>query len=298
MAIFNSDKNRTKRLKRKDFSNEKALQNFVEKNLDIFFRIEFLATEYATSQKHGGRIDTLGIDENGSPVIIEYKWGEEKTIINQGLFYLDWLVDHKGDFQVLVQDKLGSDVEIDYSSPRLVLIAESFSKYDQYAINRMAENIELWAYSKYDNDIFELRLVASSQAGKSSSKKQITKVDYDKYKVETHLKGKSEKIKELFKELQSSILSLETDQEIKENPRKKYIAYATSKNFVELQIQTSQIKLWIDLEKKELDDPKDLVRNVKSVGHYGTGDSEVILKDFDSLDYVVDLIKQSYLQSV
>lgn len=298
MPIFSFDKNQAKRLKRRDFSNEKALQNFVEKNLNTFFRIEVLATEYSTTQKHGGRIDTLGIDENGSPVIIEYKWGKEKTIINQGLFYLDWLVDHKGDFQVLAQDKLGNDVEIDYSSPRLVLIAESFSKYDQYAINRMAENIELWAYSKYDNNIFELRLVASSQAGKSSSKKQITKVDYDKYKTEIHLEGKSNKIKELFKELQSSILDLETDQEIKENPRKKYIAYATSRNFVELQIQASQIKIFIDLEKEELDDPKDITRDVKDIGHYGTGDSEVVLKDLDDLDYIIGLIKQSYLQSI
>ncbi len=298
MALFSFSKNQAKQLKRNNFSNEKELQNFVEDNLDTLFRIKFLATEYSTSKKHGGRIDTLGIDENDSPVIIEYKWGKEKTIINQGLFYLDWLVDHRGDFQVLTQDKLKNDVEIDFNSPRLVLIAESFSKYDQYAINRMAENIELWAYSRYDNNIFELKLIARSEADISSSKKQITKVNYEKYNVEDHLKGKDDKIKELFRELQSSILALETDQEIKENPRKWYIAYATSKNFVELQVQSSQIKIFIDIEKKELHDPKGLARDVKDVGHYGTGDVEVVLRGFDDLEYVIGLIEQTYLPVV
>jgi RecB family endonuclease NucS len=126
MAIFLTTNSSAKQLKKQNFRNEKELQAFVEQNMESFFGIRFLASEFTTSKQHGGRIDSLGLDENNSPVIIEYKWGEKDNIINQGLFYLDWLVDHKGDFQLLVQKKLGKDIEVDFGSPRVLLIAQTF----------------------------------------------------------------------------------------------------------------------------------------------------------------------------
>ncbi|NLF43393.1 MAG: hypothetical protein GX587_11915 [Bacteroidales bacterium] len=129
MPLFKTSNQKAQKLLRKDFANEKELQHFVETNLEELFGIRFLATEYSTN--HGGRIDSLGLDENNSPVIIEYKWGENSAIINQGLFYLDWLVEHIAEFQLLVQKKLGQDVEVDTGSPRLILIAASYSKFDE-----------------------------------------------------------------------------------------------------------------------------------------------------------------------
>ena len=52
---------------------EKSLQQLLEHHLETFLGIRFLASEYSTGKKHAGRIDTLDIDENNSPVIIEYK---------------------------------------------------------------------------------------------------------------------------------------------------------------------------------------------------------------------------------
>jgi len=86
MPLFKTTKNSAKQLKKKSFRNEKELQSFVENNLEPLFGVRFLASEFTTSQQHGGRIDSLGLDENNSPVIIEYKWGEKDNIINQGLF--------------------------------------------------------------------------------------------------------------------------------------------------------------------------------------------------------------------
>ncbi len=75
---------------------EKSLQNLMEKNLQDFLNIRFIASEYSTSKSHKGRIDTLGLDENNCPVIIEYKRALNENVINQGgLYYLDWLMDHK-----------------------------------------------------------------------------------------------------------------------------------------------------------------------------------------------------------
>lgn len=88
---------------------EKPLQTLIEKNLESLMGIRFLATEYSTGKTHAGRIDSLGLDENNCPVILEYKRSTGENVINQGLFYLDWLMDHRGDFERLVTKQLGHE---------------------------------------------------------------------------------------------------------------------------------------------------------------------------------------------
>jgi len=88
---------------------EKSLQTLIEKNLETMLGVRFLGSEYATGKTHGGRIDTLGIDENSCPVIVEYKRALNENVINQGLFYLDWLLDHKAEIKLLVLDKFGRE---------------------------------------------------------------------------------------------------------------------------------------------------------------------------------------------
>src|SRR3990172_6578547 len=101
---------------------EKSLQTTLERSLEAILGVRFLASEYSTGKTHSGRIDTLGIDENGCPVIIEYKRAQNENVINQGLFYLDWLMDHKADFKLLIIEKLGAKAAelLDWSSPRLL----------------------------------------------------------------------------------------------------------------------------------------------------------------------------------
>jgi RecB family endonuclease NucS len=122
---------------------EKSVQLLFEKNLEALLGVRFLASEFMTT--HGGRIDTLGLDENGSPVILEYKRATNENVINQGLFYLDWLMDHKKDFQWLVLEKLGKEAadDVDWSAPRLICIAGDFTRYDDHAIKQIQRNIEL-----------------------------------------------------------------------------------------------------------------------------------------------------------
>ena len=103
---------------------EKALQNLIESQMETFLSVRFLAGEYGTGAKHRGRIDSLGLDENGCPVIIEYKRHSNENVMNQGLFYLDWLLDHKAEFHLLVMNKLGNEEaeKIEWSGTRLLCI--------------------------------------------------------------------------------------------------------------------------------------------------------------------------------
>ena len=157
-------------------------------------------TEFTTGDRQRGRIDTLGIDQDGTPVIIEYKKRAKENVINQGLFYLDWLVDHKGDFTLAAQKQLGKDIEIDWSSPRLILVAESFSEYDKYAVNRIGANIQLWTYRKYGSifcswNPYLRRLIKSRpKKDKTETKEDASEDNLEEevvYTLEYHFKRKA-----------------------------------------------------------------------------------------------------------
>ena len=292
MPIFRKENRTVKQLKTSNFENEKELQNLVENNLEVIFGIRFLDTEFSTGEKHGGRIDTLGIDEDNSPVIIEYKWEEASNVINQGLFYLDWLVDHKGDFQIATEKKLGNKIKVDWGQPRLILIAYSFNKYDKYAINRMAENIELWIYKLHENGILSFEIEGSSKVSRTTKGKKITKIDYKSYDLDYHLKKTDKDLQLKFKEIKEKILELPNVEERYE--QKTGITYRTSKSFVRFEFRKTYIQIL--LKQPKYNDPKKLIRDITEFqwGYKG----QVKLKIYSDIDYIFDLIKQSYEETL
>ena len=142
--------------------------------------IRLLGSEYRTGPKHRGRIDTLGIDENASPVIIEYKRATNENVINQGLFYLDWLLDHQAEFKLMVLEKLGKQVAdaIDWSAPRLLCIAGGFTRYDEHAVQQMNRNIELIRYRRFGDGLLMLELINAVQAESRSPSQGTTVSSY------------------------------------------------------------------------------------------------------------------------
>ena len=148
---------------------EVKLQRLIEANMETLFGVRFLATEYATGAKHKGRIDSLGIDETGSPVIFEYKRSVKESVINQGLFYLDWLVDHKAEFQLLVMEKFGAAAagEIDWPNPRVICVASGFTRYDEHAVQQMGRAIELVRYQDFEGELLALELITAARTDQS-----------------------------------------------------------------------------------------------------------------------------------
>lgn len=301
MPLFQITNKRIKQIKKSSFVSERALQDIFESNLETLLGVRLVASEFATGEKHGGRIDTLGLDENDRPTIVEYKWHEKENIINQGLFYLDWLFDHRGDFEIAAQKKLGKDVEVHWDSPRLVLIAESFSKYDAYAINRIGENVELKNYRLYEDGFLileDFQVAVEADEANSSSKAEIKreKASREKrasnYSVEKLLAGKEASIVLLFNQLRAEIKQL--GENIEETPLKLYVAYKTSRNFCEVEIRAKQLKAWLDISHDELKDPRKIARDFSHVGHWGTGSTQVLIHSVKEVEYVVSLIRQSY----
>ncbi len=276
---------------------EKTLQNLIEQNLDTFMGIRFLATEHSTGKTHGGRIDTLGIDENNCPVIIEYKRATNENVINQGLFYLDWLMDHKAEFELLVRDKYGKDSakSIEWSSPRLLCIAGDFTKYDSHAVQQMNRNIELIRYSHYGKDLLLLDLVNSTSAQPSDDgTKKPGKI---KYKTVSDLLNQADNdLINKYEKLKAFLLALGDDVQLK--TMKFYLVFKRIKNFacVEVHPQSKKLLVYIKVNPDSIDlkANKGFLRDVRKIGHFGTGDLEITVSTDGDFEKAKTLLIKSY----
>ena len=143
------------------FPYERGLHEFFEKHLRALTGIDFLHSEYSTGQRHSRRIDTLGIDDAGRPVVIEYKRRQDENVINQGLDYLDWLEDHQAEFRELVRKTLGDgrDQDVDFRTPRLLCVAGDFPRQDEIAAKNSRRRIELLRYRRYGDAYMALEWV-------------------------------------------------------------------------------------------------------------------------------------------
>jgi predicted transport protein len=280
------------------------LQKLIEKNLDTLLGIRFLKTEQTTGKTHGGRIDSLGLDENNCPVIIEYKRSTSENVINQGLYYMDWMMDHQADFTLLVMAVLGKDAaeSIDWSEPRLVCIAADFTKYDAYAVQQISRNIELIRYRLFNNELLLLESAGAASTSNSraaGAKGKSTKVVVEKVKSSTGDKtylecyaSMSDPLRLLFESLEDFILSLGDDVLKKE--LKLYVAYKRLKNFTSVVIQKNRLVLYLNLKPAKLSAIPAMARDVSQSGHWGTGDLEMVLSTVDDLDAAKPYISMAY----
>lgn len=273
---------------------EVELQRLIEKSMITFFGVRFLASEYTTS--NGGRIDSLGIDENNCPVIFEYKRTSTENVINQGLFYLDWLLDHKADFEILVMKNLGkacSD-QLDWSMPRLICIAGDFTKYDEYAVKQINRNISLIRYKKFGYDLLLFELMNSNIAKPIydiTLKGHTTKMSTER-SFEENLEATSQEIRDLYHSIRDFILTLDGD--ITENQLKQYVAFKKIKNIVCAEVYLKQIILSLRLNPSNIVIEKGFTRDMREVGHFGTGDLQITIKSQEDFEKARPLIEKAF----
>lgn len=299
MPIFKTSSGKLKKLNVLPLDKEKNLQALVEDNLMEVLELRFLATEYVTT--FGGRIDTLAVDTNGAPVIIEYKRNKNENVINQSLSYLKWLKTQKpGFFEKLMQDKLGKDIadkiKLDWNNPRVICIAESYSKFDIDTVEVVPLRIELLKYRYYQDGIFSLDsvtvtndLAAVAPAADKKAGKKTAGDDKEPASIDGLVAKGSLTTKALFDALRERII--EIDENVVEKPTSLYIAYRLSNNFAEVYVGKNQLK--VHLRPIDYDDPKKVVEKIPE-GYNWTMDRRVYLNSLDDLDYVVGLIEQSY----
>ncbi|GAB0031491.1 DUF262 and DUF1524 domain-containing protein [Helicobacter pylori] len=135
--------------------------------------------------------------------------------------------------------------------------------------------LKIWTYPKLDAETLEKY--------KQKGKREKKVYDLSSYKFGSHSR-------ELFDILSKEIKAL--DERITEKFNQEYISYMFDKNFVDIVVQTKDLKLYLNMPFNELQDEKNLARDMTNKGHLGNGDIEVKLETKENIPYCLGLIKQ------
>jgi len=297
MKLYNIQKG-LEQIKEKPFKLEKEIQTLIEANLDTLFGLEFVKSEFAIKSF---RLDTLAYDkETKSFVVIEYKRDRNYSVVDQGYSYLSLLLNNKADFTLEYNNLKNVNFQrndIDWSQSRVMFISPNFTTYQKESINFKDLPIELWQIKRFANNTISLQQIRSSSATESiktispvSAEDNLVNKEIKVYSEEDHLKLPSDEIKDLYEKLKQMILNLDS---LEMRYRMKYIAFVAKTNVADVLLQKKSIKLFINMRKGELDDPKKIMRDVSKIGHFGNGDYDVSLTNDEDFEYIMSLIKQS-----
>lgn len=298
MNLYNINKTQLSQLKEKPFKLEREIQNLFEQNLTLLAGFEFVKSEFTIK---GKRIDTLAYDNQSNAfIIIEYKRDKNVSVVDQGFTYLSLMLENKADFVLTYNETLNKSLhsgKVDWSQTRVVFVSPSFTENQRLATNFKDIAIELWEIKRYENDLISITPIKKTRAAESikpitqqNSKIKSVTDEIKVYSEEDHLNSASDDIIELYETYKNAIQNLADDIEIV--PKKLYIAFKKDKNISDMVVLKKGLKIFINLKKGQLDDPKGLTKDVSETGHWGNGDYELIVSNTDNLEYVMSLIKQ------
>ncbi|MFK4754144.1 DUF5655 domain-containing protein [Oceanobacter antarcticus] len=317
IKLFTLDQGKATELSGQSARLEKHLQQDVERNMSALLGVSCLASEYSTGKTHRGRIDSLGIDENNCPVIIEYKRHSNENVINQGLFYLDWLLDHQAEFRWLVMETLDKKIAeaIEWNGTRLICIAADFNRYDEHAVQQINRNIELMRYRYFGDNLLLLELV-NAQTAQINQDAQTSKTDSTASQIDTPItenkittrgdKSQQERLAEappelleLYNNLCDYIESL--GDEVQRKELKLYTAFKRIRNFASVLVLSGRdprLQLYLKLPGEMAEEKDDKwMRNMSNTGHWGTGDLEVNVRTPEELEEAKQLVAKAYGES-
>ena len=287
----------------KSFPTEKSIQTLVEQNMQELFGIDVVKSELTVESV---RIDTLCFSqETKSFVIVEYKRGQSRSVVDQGFAYLSVLLDRKANFVLKYTEATGvslGETDVDWSQSRVMFISPRFTRYQKMAVNFQDVPFELWEIRRYAGGILGLvRHEGTSQArigelGDASS--GIAKVSSDvKVYTENHHNSATlqDGVWENYEAVRDRLLELD---DVEMSPVKSYIGFKRQNRLVaSVALKKKEVQIIINLKKGALDDPLGGTEDVSDKGHLGTGDYRYRLRPpGDDLDYLMTLLRQSHVQ--
>ncbi|RSN18700.1 transporter [Streptomyces sp. WAC 01325] len=285
---------------------ERHLQTLIERNMKAMLGIRFLASEYSTGSRHRGRIDSLGLDEYGNPVIVEYKRSNGKAVITQALSYLSWLRDHQHEFESLVKERLGDEAagSVDWSNPRLVCIAGDFTSHDTNALEEIGRRIDLVSYRDFGGGLLALQLVASVSGSPSALRTLSTPAGATAPPAGPGGGGSTVKsVRQFYEESPQSLRDLYADldamlishADVQKQFQLHYVAYRRIKNVATVRFQPRShilvVQLAVNPDTVEL--VEGFARDVRKIGCLGTGPLELRIRSHEDLKRAADLVRRS-----
>ena len=173
---------------------------------------------------------------------------------------------------------------IDWENPRIICVANDFTKYDQHAVNQMKYDISLVRYIKFEDDLLLFEHVNDNDTNNNINISNI---------IKTNKKELSQILSNLYEDIKNYILSLGDD--VTEKRLKHYIAFRKLKNII--CVETSykdKLILRLRLDTDIFPFEKDFSRNTTGIGHLGTGDVELTIRNSNDFEKAKPFLMQVY----
>lgn len=157
--------------------------------------------------------------------------------------------------------------------------------WDQAAIHRRARRlaakaIQVWAVPELSPEMVK------------EFEPELEKSRGTYYSYGNHKYLGSDHVRDLFEALKSEVLAL--DPCVTESVLKQYVAFKAETNFVDVVPQAKRLRLSLNMKVSQLDDPRNIAKDISGVGRWGNGDVEVSFESPDQLPYIMSLIRQSF----
>jgi len=291
---------RLEHIKESSFKLEREIQQLTENNLDTLLQLQYIRSEFSLNNF---RIDTLAFDTDAkSFVIIEYKRDKTFSVIDQGYAYLSLMLNNKADFILEYNESLNQSLkrtDVDWTQSKVIFVSPMFTTYQREAINFKDLPIELWEIKKYENGT-----ISFDQVQKTTAKESIKTIsrtndtveavskEVKVYTEQDHLNKVDFETREFYEQFRDRVLNL--DDNVTIQPKKQTIGFKVDKGiFCDVVLQGKGLKIYLNLKSGELQDQKNIARDVSNVGHWGNGAYEIKLPDLEDVDYILSLLKQS-----
>jgi len=279
-----------------------TFREHIERNFSILFNCYKLNSNMLLGSGQVSKLDILGISEDANPVIVSLADRDAATLINQGIYHLQWLKEHKADYEEWVAKELGGELTVDWSFARIICLAADFKMPDILAAKMLGAPIELWKYRYYGNDSLlieelpmnDMGLTVDRLAYHKSGVPDVTQSDGKDIDscFDQHLEGKSVKIKQLANALREFILSLASS--IQEVPKRRYVAYKTSQNIVSMDVRRNKITVRLKLSPEDIVNPPINYRDISRNRYISSGDSEFLIQSQEDVEVTKFFIQMAY----
>lgn len=162
-------------------------------------------------------------------------------------------------------------------------------RWDENAIKERAKKLSVialrvWASPKLSDDVLTIYRPDS----KVKSAYSINDYPYLSPTNNSFVK----EVRELFDALRKNILAI--DSVVSEEYLKLYIAFKAETNFVDVVPQAKRLRLSLNMPFAEINDPKQICKDITNLGRWGNGDVEVGFYDIKDLPYIMSLVRQSF----
>ena len=204
-------------------------------------------------------------------------------------------MDHKGEFELTVLKRFGKETseKIDWLNPRLICIASDFTRYDEHAVQQINRNISLIRYKHFDAGLLMLDLANSAWVASPAGAAKPKAAGSDKTVVD-YLAAADHQVQGWFESIKAFMLGLGDDVQMKTT--KLYFAFKRIKNFacVEVSPQARKVTVYVKLPIEQVNLQPAFTRDVTNVGHFGTGNVEIVIDSDADLVAAQSLIQASY----